>query len=129
MKYTIYTKQSYEINRFIKSILKLKKDSDISISVGGLSWIVSKKKHSDVIEQIRLELILWAKNYSLKLSNETNSICTVKKINVNSHAYNRMYKAARSEVLMRHSDPSNIPVPQLTQNTVSLTPSYVLDCK
>ena len=130
LRYTIYSTESKDMNRFIKTLLKLKKHDDTSISISRLKWIVSQEKQTQAIEALRLESIIWAQEYAQKLSIETNKTCEVDKININSQTYRPFYQSARSEVMMMDSKiKSNIPVPKATKNIVSIKPNYVLECK
>lgn len=130
LRYTIYATESKAINKFLKSFLKLKKHEDTSVTVSGLRWIVSEEKKTQTIESLRLEAILWAESYAQKLSTETNKNCKVSKININTQSFRPSYQALRSEVMMDSSvTKSNIPVPEVTKNRISLKPSYVMECK
>ena len=131
LRYTIYSSNSKDMNKFIKKLLELKDDEDVSVSISGLNWIVSDAKSTDVIDELRLESILWAKQYSSSLSEELHTICKVDKISITSNSYTPMYKSARAEVMMMSNSmkDSNIPVPQANKNIISVNPHYVLECK
>lgn len=130
LRYTIYSTESTDMNRFLKKLLKLKKHEDTSITVSRLNWVVSEDKQTQTIEDLRLESIVWAESYAQKLSIETKKNCEVKKININSQTYRPFYQATRSKVMMAESlSKSDIPVPEATKNILSIKPNYVLECK
>ncbi len=119
------------MNRFIKSLLKLKDDEDISVSVSGLNWIVSQNKKDEVIDELRLESIMWSKKYASEISQKINSSCKTKEIRISSMGISPMHRNNRSDVMMLSSEKqkSNIPVPQANKNSLSINPIYVLECK
>jgi len=130
LRYTIYSEESKDMNKFIKKLLKLKNDKDMSISIAGLNWIVSADKYAISVEKLRLEAILWGKKYADKLSTETNDDCNVQNINITSHSYAPIHKMARAQTMMLDSvAESNIPIPQDSTNEVFINPTYVLECK
>ena len=131
LTYTIFSDNQKDMNNFIKSLLNLKNDKDISVSLSGLSWIVSKSKRSILVDDLRLESIMWAKDYATKISKDINSNCKVKNITISSGNYNPVYRNSRADVMMLSSTKheSNIPVPQANKNIVSIKPNYVLECK
>ena len=129
LRYQIYSKSSKVINGFIKELLDLKDDSDTTITISSLNWIVSKTKHSDAIDELRLESILWSNKYAIKLSQEMNNICKVKVININSANFRPIYRTQAKHIVMNSSIPSDIPIPKATKNTISLKPTYILECK
>ncbi len=130
LRYTIYTDSLKKMNKFIKQLFNLKSDDSLSITVSQLSWIVSEDKYAKTTEKLRLNAILWSQEYTRLLSNDTKSICKTEKININTHNYNPIYKIARTEnMMMNNKVDSNIPIPKATKNIVSITPSYVLECK
>ncbi len=119
------------MNRFIKSLLKLKDDEDISVTVSGLNWIVSQNKKDKVIDELRLESIIWSKKYASEISKKINSTCKTKEIRISSIGVNPMYRNNKSDMMMLSSEKqrSNIPVPQANKNSLSINPIYVLECK
>lgn len=130
LRYTISADSSKKMNAFIKDLLKLKRDDSLSLTVSQLSWIVSDEKYSKTTETLRLKAILWSQEYANTLSNDTNSSCKTEKINISSHNFNPIYKTARTEnIMMDHKTDTNIPIPQISNNIISVSPSYVLECK
>ncbi len=130
LRYSIFATTSDTINEFIKQVLELKNDRDVSISVSTLKWIVSKDKYSNTLEALRLKSILWAKEYVAKLGDELNTSCTIKKININSRNRRPSYRANNTLLMMESpSVKASIPVPEQTKDTINLNPNYVMECK
>jgi len=131
LTYTIYASNAKVINAFVKSIITLKSDNDTSITVSGLNWIISEDKKSEAIEDLRLEAIVWAKQYTSEISSKINSICNIKNINISSQGIRPMFKQARTESMMmsKQMQDSNIPIPQVGKNSISINPHYTLECK
>ncbi len=129
LRYQIYSQNPKTINSFIKKLLNLKDDSDVSISVASLNWIVSKSKYSQIIDELRLKSIIWSKQYAIKLSHEMSAVCKVKAVNINSTNFIPLYRQQASTYRVSNSMPSDIPVPKATKNTISLKPTYLLECK
>lgn len=132
LSYTIYSTDSKEMNEFIRLLLDLKDNEDISISISGLNWIVSQSKKSVVVEELRLESIIWAKEYVSTISKKIESTCKIKEINISSRKdLNPLYRSGRAEVMMmsKTTHDSNIPIPKATKNRLTINPYYVLECK
>ncbi len=129
LKYEIFSTDSDSINEFIKKVLNLKNDDDVSISISTLRWIVSKNKYTQTIEELRFKAIIWAKQYVSELGKELNSTCTVKKININSHNFRPVYRSNKAMLMSASAMESSVPIPEKTKNTVTLKPTYVMECK
>ena len=78
-----------------------------------------------------MKSIIWAKQYVSNLSSEINNTCSRKNITLNSSSNRPIYRNMRADVEMLSSakQSSNIPVPQSSKNSLSITPHYVLECK
>ena len=131
LRYTILSDNSKDMNKFIKSLLSLKDDEEISVSVSSLNWIISNSKKSELTEVLRLQSIKWAKKYARDISKELNNNCIIKNIHISPRGINPIYRNSRSNVMMLSSakQESNIPVPQANKNSISINPHYILECK
>ncbi len=129
LRYTIFSTNSDDINEFIKIVLNLKDDDDTSVSISSLNWIVSDSKYSNIIEELRLKAIIWSKEYALTLSNKMGTLCEVKVINLNSNHFKPVYRAMPMMKSMNIAMDAPMPVPQQTKNSISINPSYLMECK
>ena len=131
IRYRILSSSSKNMNKFLKKLLELKDDEDISVSISGLNWIISEKKSSEVIEELRLKSIIWAKKYASDISEEINNNCKIDKISISPTRISPIYQTARSQVMMKSASiqESNIPVPQASKNIISINPHYTMECK
>ena len=125
LKYTIFSTNTDNINEFIKIILNLKEDEDTSISISSLNWIISDVKYSNTIDDLRLKAIIWSKDYALLLSNKMKASCEVKAVSLNSNHF----KPVNNSMTLMKTMGSPIPVPQQTKNSISINPSYLMECK
>ena len=131
LSYTIYSTNSKAMNEFIRSLLDQKDNEDISVSISGLNWIVSQSKKSEVIEELRFESIIWAKEYVSSISKRIDSSCKIKEINISStNKINPMYRSTKRLMMMsKTTQDSSIPIPKATKNRLTINPYYVLECK
>jgi len=127
IRYQILSSSSEDINIFIKELLNLKDDEDVSISISSLKWIISDIKHDQALENLRLDAIVWPTNYITTLSTKLNKECNIKTININNIS-NRAFKSV-SMVKMSNMADTPMLAPKLTKNTISIKPSYTLECK
>ena len=129
LRYSIFSTNSDDINEFIKTILNLKEDDDTSISISSLNWIVSDVKYSNAIEDLRLKAIIWSKEYASILSNNMKTSCKVKAVNIDRNHLKPAYRSMTAMKTLGMSMNSSIPVPEQTKNSVSINPTYLMECK
>ena len=130
LKYSIYSTNDKNMNSFLKALLNLKKNKDISISISSLKWIVDDSKNEKVLASLRLKSILFGKKYASEISVKIDNFCVLKNINITSHSFRPFYNISTHGVKMSSSiNESNIPVPQANKNSLSIEVNYILECK
>lgn len=127
LRYKINAQKAKNINKFVGLVNDLKESRDTSITVSGLSWKVKRSTYNVALDILRLEAINWAQTYAKNLSEDLNTTCTVKNININSLSQPRYARAQMS--MDRMSKVSNVPVPQANYEKISINPTYTLECK
>lgn len=128
LNYTIYSENEKDMNKFLKKLISKKDSSDISITISTLNWIVSESMHSKISQDLQLEAILWAEEYSKELSMKIDKECETKKINVSTPRY-VPYFAKSQETAGLSSIAADIPVPEVSKNQISINPNFILECK
>lgn len=126
LKYTIESRNAKDINNFITSINSVKRSRKTSISVSGLSWKVKEDSYNVALDVLRLEAIYWIESHAKNLSKDLNKKCEVKNINISSYNNPRAYSSAR---MMSSPMSKSIPVPQANNQSISINPSYKVECK
>ena len=128
IQYKISSQKAENINSFIQAILELRDDEAVSISITALKWQMSDDKYNQILDSLRLEAVQWPIQYSQTLSSKLAKTCEVKNININRSVPRNMYRSSVSSKQLSVSS-SDVILPKQTKNTLSLTPSYLLDCK
>jgi len=129
LSYTISSKSSKNMNEFIKELLYAKDEPKLSIVISSLQWIISNNLKEEISNNLRLDAIIWAKEYTNKLSSKLNTTCITKSININqNHSFPRpspmMSKGIRMDAVSK-----NIAVPIISKNKISLNVNYIMECK
>jgi uncharacterized protein YggE len=126
MSYTISSKESEKMEKFIADFINDKKDSDIDINIGSINWIISDKLTESKLDELRLQAIKWSKDYAKTLSKELNQTCKQSKISFDN-SYNppappivRGATIAMDEVA---------PSPKRSSQKISLYPYITVECK
>ena len=129
IQYKISSQKSENINNFIQDILELRDDEDVSISIAALKWQMSDAKYNEILDSLRLESVQWPIQYSNTLSNKIAKACEVKNININSYIPRNNYASSPRIQKMSMASSSDVILPKQTKNTISLNPSYLLECR
>ncbi|RXJ98030.1 SIMPL domain-containing protein [Arcobacter sp. CECT 8986] len=127
LNYDIASKDSKNINGFLSKILSIKKDDKTSIRVSNLSWKISQKSSENIISNLRIDSIIWAKDYANSLSKQLNSTCKVKEININS-LYNPSILRMETRLMSAKSQANNLPIPDNSEKNIKLNANYTLEC-
>ena len=127
LNYEISSTHANSINEFISKMNDLKNSRNTSIIINGLSWKITESSKNISHEVLRLESINWINTYASNLSKNLNTLCTTKKILINSNTLgieNRLSSLDFSSIKS-----SNISIPQSNVQEVSINANYILDCK
>jgi hypothetical protein len=129
ISYTISSKDFTLMNTFIKDLFELKDEINLSIVVSSLQWVISNKLKEETMNSLRLSSIKWANNYILELSETTNQVCTTKEININQkYNYSNQSRINTMTKSFASMD-TNIPIPDVKNNNISLNVNYKMECK
>ncbi|AXX91086.1 hypothetical protein CPU12_10505 [Malaciobacter molluscorum LMG 25693] len=127
LNYIISSKNSKKINDFLSDILSMKKNQNTSIRISNLTWKVSEESSNNVISNLRIKSIVWAKDYTNILSKKLNSVCKIKNIHINSN-YNPNVLRMESSLMSVKTKTNTVPIPDNSEQKVQLDASYTLEC-
>ncbi|MGM0623880.1 MAG: SIMPL domain-containing protein [Campylobacterota bacterium] len=123
MHYKISSDKMQMLDMFLEDLMSEKKNETINVNSYG--YEVSAQQYQEALEKLRMQSILWSVGYSKELSNQVYKECEVKNISFGGRAVPTLL---RSEV-SRSSDKSFAPQPTKDDQSVSLTPSFLIECK
>ena len=126
LRYKVSSNKASDINNFISNIIELKEDRNTNIVINNLRWTVKDKSFDVAYDTLRLEAIHWANNYTKNLSDDLSLTCKIKNISINSSNYRPMARISYSKSEISNS---NIALPQSNSETISINPSFIIECK
>ncbi|PLY10832.1 MAG: hypothetical protein C0626_04160 [Arcobacter sp.] len=129
LNYKIETTDALNMGEFISMITSLKEDRDTSVSLNNLSWRVKDDSYNVILDLLRLESIEWVENYAKNLSADLNRTCSVKVVDLQNnilHTYREAVASLRIDSSLKRE---NVPVPEVSQQKISITTNYKLECK
>jgi len=130
LSYNITSKSSKNMNYFIKELLYSKDEKNLSIIISSLRWKISDELKESTSNNLRLEAIVWSKDYVAKLSNKLNTQCVSKNISINqSNSYSRPQLRMMPKSLSADAINSDISIPVESKNKISLRVNYKMECK
>lgn len=128
MNYSVSSKNPKELNKFIRDIQRVGEKEGLSVSVSNVSWQLSKELSNDGINDVlRLDAILWAKNYASMLSSKLSQNCNVSKIDFNGGGYT--YEAPRAMAMKVGSSSDSAPTPMQDEQKVQVNANITVTCK
>lgn len=127
VNYNISSKDSKELNKFIRDIQRLGEKQGLSISVSNVAWQLSEEQSSDGInDSLRLNAITWALDYANALSLKLSKSCSVSKIDFNGGGY--AYNAAPA-MAMKSLESDRAPTPIQDEQKVQVNANITVTCK
>jgi len=128
LNYTIESKDAKKLNNFLSELIILKKEISaytLKLSIGNISWKISKKQREFHIDNLRKNAIEWIKDYKQTIS----SSCLIKQINIG--------KAKNFHNQPIYSTRTNSSVPSIStkispissSKNITLHVNYSLECK
>lgn len=127
VNYNISSKDSKELNKFIRDIQRLGEKQGLSVSVSNVAWQLSKEQSSDGInDSLRLDAITWALDYASALSSKLSKSCSVSKIDFNGGGY--AYNAAPA-MAMKSLESDRAPTPIQDEQKVQVNANITVTCK
>ena len=126
MKYRISSSNIDNLDMFLDDLLSEKKSENIEVKNYG--YEVSQKLFDEKLEQLRLQSILWSIAYAKDLSAKIYKSCEVSHISFSKRQIQpRMLSAAADS--SRDLDASFAPQPTKHEQTITLNPKLILECK
>ena len=122
------------INSFISDLVALKdsfKSNDLKLNISNLSWELSSKLQAKVMDELRLESLIWVDSYTKDLSSKIVKKCEVKNVNINEDFIHTTPKARMMSVSMDGlSNSSNSDIsPINSEQNIKINTNYILECK
>lgn len=133
LRFVTKSENATVINSFISDLVALKdsfKSNDLKLNISNLSWELSNKLQTKVMDELRLESLTWIENYAKDLSNKIVKKCEIKNVNINED-FNITPKARMISVSMDGiSSSSNSDISPLNgEQNIKINTNYILDCK
>lgn len=131
LNYKIETQNAKNINSFISQLIDIKErinSEDLKLNISNINWEISEELNNKSFDDLRLEAIKWANEYSKELSNKVQKNCEISKININSVNRNNIYYA-RDGIVASSMKTSADVTPANTDENISINPNFLLECK
>ncbi|MBD3807634.1 MAG: SIMPL domain-containing protein [Epsilonproteobacteria bacterium] len=127
MNYNVLSKNPKELNKFIREIQRLGEKQGLSVSVSNVSWQLSEELSDDrSSDTLRLDAILWAKNYANVLSSKLSKSCSISKIDFNGGGY--VYAAPRMAIKAEVAS-NSAPTPIQDEQKVQVNANITVVCR
>ena len=130
INFVVESKESSIINSFLSDLLAFKdsqKKSDIKINISNLSWDVSEKLQNKIIDNLRLESILWIEDYAKEISKKSSKKCEIKSVIINEDGN---YNFSRVKAVSFSTNSENMDIsPIRSEQNIKINTNYILDCK
>ena len=96
-----------------------------------MSWELSSKLQAKVMDELRLESLIWVDSYTKDLSSKIVKKCEVKNVNINEDFIHTTPKARMMSVSMDGlSNSSNSDISPINgEQNIKINTNYILDCK
>ena len=105
------------------------KSDDVKLNISNVAWNISDDLQNKSFDDLRLDAIHWIEAYSKSLSISISKNCEVTKINISeTNTGNIAY--ARSEMLYSTMSKKVADVvPINSEQNITISPNFVLECK
>jgi len=123
MRYKISSKEIDDLDIFLGDLMSQKKNETIEVSSYG--YEVTKEKLNNSLEQLRLQAIVWGIAYAKDLSSKIYKKCELTNISFTQTTQPRMMATKMNAKL----EDGFAPQPIRNEQTITLNPSYELECK
>ena len=132
LRYSAESKSAKELNSFMDELISLResiKSEDVKLNISNVSWKIGEELQNKSYDDLRLESITWIESYSKSLSNEVSKKCEVSKINI-SEATGANIPYVMADVAYSSMSKRSMDVaPMNSEQNITITPNFVLDCK
>lgn len=129
LNYKIETTDALNMGEFISMITSLKENRDTSVSLNNLSWRVSDDSYNVILDLLRLESINWVEDYTKNLSTDLKKVCEVKAVDLQNNIFHTYRESTATLRLDSSLKRENVPVPEVSQQKITITTNYKLECK
>lgn len=127
ISYAVLSKNPKDLNKFIRDIQRLGDKVGLTVSIANVSWQMSDEQQASIgsSDSLRLDAIVWAKQYASALSPKVGGHCSVSRIDFNGNQ-TPVYQASamKAEVAFDRA-----PTPIQDEQSVQITPFITLVCK
>jgi len=135
--YNISSKDSKELNKFLRELQRLDVDEKVSVTINSVTWILSDAQRVGKSDELRLQAFTWADNYANEISDKLDKNCKVNKINlINQNDFEPMGDGVQRLREVSTSVEANIteemttaPTPTNEAQSLSINPSFTMVCK
>ncbi len=127
ISYAISSKNPKELNKFIRDIQRFGDKIGLTVSIANVSWQMSDEQQASIgsSDSLRLDAILWAKQYAGTLSSKIGGHCSVSRIDFHGNqAPIYQVRTMKAEVAF-----DSAPTPIQDEQSVQITPFITLVCK
>jgi len=126
ISYSVSSKDPKELNKFIRDIQRLGDKEKLMVSIASVSWQMSEEQQAKQgdSDSLRLDAILWAREYAKSLSSKIGKGCKVLRIDFRS---SQTVFSESSKMLTVSSN--NAPIPVQDEQIIQITPSFTLVCR
>ncbi|MBE0528276.1 MAG: SIMPL domain-containing protein [Thermoleophilia bacterium] len=127
ISYAVSSKNPKDLNKFIRDIQRLGDKAGLAVSIANVSWQMSDEQQSSIgsIEGLRLDAILWAKQYASTLSSKMGGHCNVSRIDFNGN----QTPAYQTRALKAKVAYDGAPTPIQDEQSMQVAPFITLVCK
>ncbi len=130
LTYQIKTKNAKDMNDFVANFLafKEKTNPDIKTELSRIHWEIGKKPYEKAVGELRLEALLWAKDYAKELQNALNAKCELKEAAFHE---NPQYFTRNNVQTFAKKKFSSLQHTYLlkSKEEISISPKFVIKCK
>ena len=129
LEYQFKSKDEETLNEFLKQIMLLKDGKQESVVIRNMGWQIDEKELNSIFDELRIDAILWIKDYQMTLSKKVGTSCKVKDINFHTN-YSRYTPRVEMQSLAKVGA-SFATMPKLEQSNkdVNYNVNYVLECR
>ncbi len=128
LNYTVSSKKSKEVKKFLEEFYSLEKVEGVSLQMPTMRWQIDSKMYEKATSELKIDSIIWAKEYAKELSDEINEECEVEAINLGGNFTRPMN--FRSEAIMYKSDSAmSVPIVENLEQDITIQANILLECK
>ena len=132
LRYSAESKNAKDLNQFMDEIISIKdkiKSNDVKLSISNVSWKISDELQNRSFDELRFESINWIENYANILSSKLSKKCEVKNININEFNGGNIVYARNEMALSTMSKMASDVAPISSEQTISVNPNFILECR